>query len=151
MPPHVDAIERLRQAIVAIIGGLTAVQTITGRVVDNCVAWSAVAEAPRPTVAFACWLVQNGESGDGRDGTVQFTAVAEGNNADRVVNELCAAIEAGFTSEALFAQGVDGAPMNFTRRDGDSGTEDADPDAPRDNTRNMYTALLEVPITLTHT
>jgi hypothetical protein len=149
MPPHSDVFERLRQATVAIVDGLAAVQAITGRASANCVAWDSVGEAARPVVVYKIIVLgQNGESGDGREGVVQFTAVAENNNADRTVNELLKAIEDGYTASALYAQGVDGAPMLLVRRGGD---DEADgEDAPRDLSRNTHYAHLDAQITLTH-
>jgi hypothetical protein len=146
---NADIFERLRQATVAIVNADAGVQALTGRATENCVAWDRVAEAVRPVIAYHIVLLgQQGESGDGRDGTVQFTAIADGNDADALTNELLHAVELAYTAPALLAQGVDGAPMLLDRRAGDSDTDGED--GPRDLTRNTQASHLDVAITLTN-
>ncbi len=149
MPPHADQIQRLREATCTIVNGLVAVQALTGRTDStSCVAWSALENVPLPAVAYRVGsFSQTGEDRDARDGTVRFTAVADGNDADRKVHELLDAIEDGYTASALSTQGVDGAPLLLTRDDGDE--EPDGPDAPRQGTRNVYYAHLTVALTMT--
>lgn len=144
-----DIIQRIREAAVSIVDGLAAVQAITGRSTENCVAWSSVDEATRPVVAYSIpVLAQQGESKDGRDGTIRFTAIAEGNDADANVQNLLEAIEQGLTATALFAAGVDGAPMSLTRFLDDD-FDEGDGDGARIRTRNVQVAHLDVELTTT--
>lgn len=144
-----DIVQRIREAAVSIVGGLASVQAITGRATDNCVAWASIAEASRPVIAYTIpSLEQTGESKDGRDGSIRFTAIAEGNNADSTVQNLLEAIEVGLTANALYAAGVDGAPMSFTRFMDDD-AEQGDGDGARIGTRNLHVAHLDVELTTT--
>lgn len=144
-----DIVKRTREAVVAIVGGLATVQALCGRSTGCCVAWSAVAEAQRPVIAYTVpELHQQGESKDGRDGSIRFTAIAEGNDADAKVEELLEAIEVGLTATALFAAGVDGAPLLLTRFSDDD-FEQGDSDGARIRTRNTQVSHLDVEITTT--
>lgn len=144
-----DIVQRLRVATVTALDTVAAIVALTGRATGNIVSWNALAECPRPCLAYAIIdLRQTGESGDGRDGVVQFTAVAEGNNADATVQELLGLVEEHYTAPALLAAGVDAAPLHFTRRDGDSDDQGEDDDV-RMHQRNLHVAHLDVAITLT--
>jgi hypothetical protein len=149
MPPHADQIQRLREATCAIVNALAAVRSITGRNdTSNCVTWSTLEESVLPVIVYRIGsFTQTGEDRDAREGSVRFTAVAAGNDADRTVHELLDAIEDGYTASALAAQSVDGAPLQLTRDDGDE--EPDGPDAPRQGTRNVHYAHLTVALTMT--
>lgn len=144
-----DIVQRLRAALITALDAGVTIAALTGRASDNLVAWNALAEAIKPVIAYRIIdLRQNGESGDGRDGLIQFTAVAEGNDADSVVQELLGAVETDLTAEALLAAGVDAAPILFERRDGDT-LDQGDEDDVRMHQRNLHAAHLDVAITLT--
>lgn len=144
-----DIVQRLREAAVTIVGGLATVQALCDRTTECCVAWSAVAEVARPVVAYTIPLLEQvGEDRDARDGTIRFTAIAEGNDADKTVQELLEAIEQGLTATALYNAGVDGAPMHFTRFMDDD-ADQGDGDGARMQTRNVYVAHLDVSLTTT--
>lgn len=146
-----DVVQRLREAIVAVLGTAASVVAITGNATGNCVAWSALDEAPRPVLVYRIVTCQeNGESGEGWDARVQITAVAEGNNADSVVQELLGAVRTDFTADAMLAlaQPFDAAPIRWSRVDG-SDDDQGEGDGARMHSRNLYVAHADVELSIT--
>lgn len=144
-----DMIQRLREAIVEALDIAPAITAITGRASGNLVPWRDIADTQLPLVAFHLLdFPQTGESRDTRDGDVQFTAVADGDDAASVANALLQAVEATLTAPALFAAGVDAAPMLFDRSSGDEDDVGND-DGVRIRTRNLHQEILRVRLTMT--
>lgn len=148
--PHPDPIQRLREALVAICNENATLRTLTGRTSRILVRWSGLQTAALPVVAYQIiGFQQVGEDRDARDGTVQFTAVAAGPQADRVVEELLAAVEQAVTATALDAQGVDGAPLLWTRRGGEDDPPGDAADSPTLGPRGLMQAHLDGTFTIT--
>ena len=144
-----DVKQRLREAIVAVLDTHAAVVALTGRASGNIADWNAVDEQLRPGLLYhIVWLSENGESGEGWDARVQITAIAEGNNADSIVEELLGVVREELDAPAMLAAGLDAAPLRWTRTSGD--TDDlGEGDDVRALSRNLYQSHADVELSIT--
>lgn len=146
-----DIKQRLRVAIVAALDTAAAIAALTGRASDNVVAWNAVAAATKPLVAYSIVdCRENGESGEGWDARVQFTAVAEGDDADSIVEELLGAVRDRFTADVLLALAapLDAAPLRWTRMSGDT-DDQGEGDVVRLQSQNLHVSHADVELSIT--
>lgn len=122
-----DWMQTLRKALGAILNPdgpqstAGTLMNLMGRSTILAVEWNALELVPGD-VGLPLLLVQflpvtqTGADGDTRRGTVQFTALAEGNNAQAVADNILGRVEQLLTATALLAQGVDASPVGFWRR-----------------------------------
>src|SRR5690606_30303010 len=107
-----DGMELLEYGLIAVLDAAPAITGLTGRASQNVLPWDEVQAERLPCLAYA--LVSTtpypGEHGTVRT-LVQFTAVAAGPGARRVVHRLLGAVETLLTQPALEAQGLDASPM----------------------------------------
>lgn len=113
-----DIVQKLLEALVAITRADATLQALLDRADKMVVPWQAIEDVTLPIIFYVPVVaVQHGGSGDTRLVEVQFTAVAQGPNAQGVCNALVERLEQVLTQPALLAQGVDAAPFfPWTRR-----------------------------------
>jgi hypothetical protein len=144
-----DVRQRLRVALVAVLDTAAAIAALTGRASDNVVAWNALALAPKPCIAYRIVdCRENPESGEGWDARVQFTTVADGDDADETVEELQGAIRETLTAPALLAAGLDASPLRWNRFDGDT-DDQGEGDDVRLQSQNLHVTHGDVELSIT--
>lgn len=144
-----DPRQRLRVAIVAVLDTAALVVALTGRASANIAAWNALDDIARPALLYRIVsMIQTGESGAGWNVRLQLTAIAEGNDADSIVEELLGAAEQELSATALLAAGVDAAPMLISRMDGDE-DDQGEGDGERLHRRNLHVSHMDVELTFT--
>jgi hypothetical protein len=111
-----DAVQRVNEALVAIVNADATIRTLTGRTSGNLVPWSQAGTGTLPTTAYQ--LVVDSPVGDGQVRRMQYQldAFADGNGAGATVNALADALIEGISVTALATQGLDAVVETITRR-----------------------------------
>jgi hypothetical protein len=144
----------IRQAIVAIANGDTAptigLQALMGRTDALIVTWQdLVVDGPFPVIAYYLGsFTENGQDNETWDGTLSLAAFAEGNGSLALAEQLIARCKDLFTASAFDAQGLDAAPLILTRDNRDDIGDEFNADGPRDGSRNLRRADLDIELTI---
>lgn len=116
-----NEVQRVRQAIVALVTADATLQSLMGRATDLIRAEGQLGEATLPI------LVLRGPIWDsqGRRMTLSLGAVAEDgtSGANATAQALLAQLEVVLSAPGLYAQGVDAIPLAFDRGPGEIDTE----------------------------
>jgi hypothetical protein len=131
--PTTDLIQRVADALVAVLDTLTAMVALTSRPNGNVLPYDEFTDAALPAIAYLDVTGANaGGIGDTRRVVIQFTAAA---GSKSVANALLEVVENALTPQAFTAAGLDACidPDNRpTRRgkpgDTEEGTFEADMD-----------------------
>ena len=131
-----DVEQRLREAIRAILGADSGLQTLCGRSTEIVKPLGDIGTVSLPVLGYALITMDEiGGTGDNRSALVQFSAFVEGTGAEATANAMIERVELGLTQPLLAAAGLDAAVLRRRRyhgpldREGSRATARSDCDA----------------------
>lgn len=112
-----DIVQKLDEAVVAIVNADATMRTLCGRSTGLIVPWQDIGGLTLPVVVYQLVTAdQTGGLGDTRLITLTFTAWSEGNHAKANANALMERLEQVLVFQNLAGQGLDAAEQRWTRR-----------------------------------
>lgn len=137
-----------RTALVSIINGDSALQSLMGRTSQLIVTWKSLRADELPVIVYrSSGLGQTSQNGDTRSGTLFLTAFVDGNNALQRAEAIMARCATILTHAAFLDHHIDFAPL-ILAEDSNGDTDDEFDAGDREGSRNLERADLEIELTI---